>query len=298
MTNWGYLAELGPHLGAVLPEASGESPEVGDDTSRDENISSQVVVCVLQVICCLGPPGQIRFQSLESYSNHIKLTRMTLHGITFVRREHNLFDGGNQMYFRAFLTWSSLHRDPRWVSQPSPASWHTDPLGSPAEPSPLFYPQRFSWGQPNGPRPPSAGLSSRPAGPWWRTATPPPLPGWLSLEPQPKFTENDWGVDANIHNHVFVIRTYLRKRSVQIQKHCTFTTLSYTSIACIHLHNPSAAEEAFATLAGSKPDWTMYSLRICCITGPCDEEISRVGQNRTQEYNYNYIDYRSYLTGV
>lgn len=60
---------------------------------------------------------------------------------------------------------------------------------------------------------------------------------------------------------------------MQSQKHCTFATLSYTSIALIHLHRPSAAEEAFATILGSKSGLVMYSLRIFCITGTCNEEI-------------------------
>ena len=50
-----YLAEFVPWLGAVLSETGGEGSQVGDDTSRDENISSQVVICVLKVICCRRP---------------------------------------------------------------------------------------------------------------------------------------------------------------------------------------------------------------------------------------------------
>lgn len=57
------------------------------------------------------------------------------------------------------------------------------------------------------------------------------------------------------------------------QKHCTFATLSYTSIALIHLHRPSAAEEALATILGSKSGLVMYSLRIFCITGTCNAEM-------------------------
>lgn len=60
------------------------------------------------------------------------------------------------------------------------------------------------------------------------------------------------------------------------QKHCTFATLSYTSIALIHLHRPSAAEEAFATILGSKSGLVMYSLRIFCITGTYNVEMELV----------------------
>lgn len=44
-----YFAELCPCLGAVLSEASGKRAQVGDNTGRNEDITSQVVVCVLQV---------------------------------------------------------------------------------------------------------------------------------------------------------------------------------------------------------------------------------------------------------
>lgn len=50
----------------------------------------------------------------------------------------------------------------------------------------------------------------------------------------------------------------------------TFATRSYISMAWIHLHKPSAAEEAFATILGSKSGFVMYSERIFCITGTCD----------------------------
>lgn len=63
---------------------------------------------------------------------------------------------------------------------------------------------------------------------------------------------------------------------MQSKNHCTFATLSYTSIALIHLHRPSAAEEAFATILGSKSGLVMYSLRIFCITGTCSVEIELV----------------------
>lgn len=56
------------------------------------------------------------------------------------------------------------------------------------------------------------------------------------------------------------------------RNHCTFATLSYTSIALIHLHRPSAAEEAFATILGSKSGLVMYSERIFCITGTCSKD--------------------------
>lgn len=54
----------------------------------------------------------------------------------------------------------------------------------------------------------------------------------------------------------------------------TFATLSYTSMALIHLHRPSAAEEAFATLFGSKSGLVIYVSRIFCITGTCNGRIT------------------------
>lgn len=50
-----YFAEFGPQLGAFLSEASCESPQISDDTGRDKNISGQVVIRVLQVVCCFRP---------------------------------------------------------------------------------------------------------------------------------------------------------------------------------------------------------------------------------------------------
>lgn len=53
----------------------------------------------------------------------------------------------------------------------------------------------------------------------------------------------------------------------------TFATLSYTSMALIHLQRPSAAEEAFATLFGSNSGLVIYVSRIFCITGTCKGEL-------------------------
>ena len=42
----------------------------------------------------------------------------------------------------------------------------------------------------------------------------------------------------------------------------TFATRSYTSIAQIHLHMPSHADDAFAIFSGVKSSFGMYSLRM------------------------------------
>lgn len=61
-----YLAMFGPGLDAVLSEASSEGPQVGDDPSGDENISCQVVVRALQVVCCYRP-SKDRIQVIKRY---------------------------------------------------------------------------------------------------------------------------------------------------------------------------------------------------------------------------------------
>lgn len=50
-----YFAKFGPQLGTFLSEASCESPQISDDTGRDKNISGQIVIRVLQVVCCFRP---------------------------------------------------------------------------------------------------------------------------------------------------------------------------------------------------------------------------------------------------
>lgn len=78
---------------------------------------------------------------------------------------------------------------------------------------------------------------------------------------------------------------YYKDRPREKKARHTFATLSYTSIALIHLHRPSAAEEAFATTVGSKSGLVMYSLRIFCITGAWSEEIEELV---TAKYNYEF----------
>ena len=46
----------------------------------------------------------------------------------------------------------------------------------------------------------------------------------------------------------------------------TLATLSYISIASTHLHRPSAADEAFLTLAGSNSGLEAYSPLIFFMT--------------------------------